>query len=378
MRKSFKYSIKANSQTIQRAESWLELCRQLYNAALEQRITAYRRNRVSVSKFAQMRELPDLKEEFPEFKEVGSQVLQDVLERLNGAYQGFFRRCKTWKPGDDGSGFPRFKGRNRYDSFTLERTGWKLGGKYLTINKVGRFKIRLSRPIEGIVKTVTIRRTSIGRWFVSFSCDDVPTKPLPLAGKEVGTDVGCESFFTSSDGEVIDNPRFFKRSEVQLAMRQRRVDHRKKGSNRQRKAKVLVARTHTKIANQRRDFQFKTANHLLRKYDTIYIEKMSSWNSWRSLNKSMRDASWFGFFTILRQKAEEAVAREIFEVPAKNTSQMCSGCGALVPKGLGVRIHSCPHCGLVIHRDLNASLNILRAGQTLRNLAPQVPRISWL
>ncbi len=361
---------------VRRAEGWLDLCRRLYNAALEQRVTAYRRNRISISRFAQDKELPALKKEFPEFKEVGSGALQETLQRLDKSYQDFFCRAKAWKPGGHKPGFPRFKSRNRYNSFTLKRAGWKLEGKHLIIKKVGRFKIRLSRPIEGTIKTITVCRTPVGCWFVSFSCDDVLTRPLPLTGKEVGIDVGCESFFTSSDGKVVENPRFFKRSEELLAMRQRRKDRRKKGSNRRNKARILEAKAHAKISNQRRDFQFKTANHLLKSYDTIYIEKMKAWHGWRTLNKSMRDASWFGFFTILRQKAEEAVAREIFEVPAKNTSQMCSGCGALVPKGLGVRIHSCPHCGLVIHRDLNASLNILRAGQALRNQSRESRGIS--
>jgi len=349
------------------------LCRTLYNAALVQRITAWKGNRHSVSFFDQKKELPSLKRAFPEYKEVGSQVLQNVLERLDRAYQGFFRRLN----GSDKPGFPRFKSRNRYDSFTLSQAGWKLDGKYLAIRNVGTFKIRLSRPVEGRIKTVTIRRSSTGKWYVYFSCEGVPLKPLPPTGKAVGIDVGLESFLTTSNGMKIGNPRFFSRAKDLLAMRQQRLSKKVKGSHRREKARILVAKAHEKIANQRRDFHFKLANQLVGFYDTICIEKMDAWDSNKALNRSMRDAAWFRFFDILRWKAAEA-ARTVIEVPAKDTSQSCSRCGGRVSKDLSIRIHSCPLCGLSIDRDINAALNILRLGQSLRDTPAQVPRIPAL
>ncbi len=362
MKKTFKYRLLANPQVFLKADYWLELCRRLYNAALEQRITIYRQNKGSISCFSQIKQLPELKAAFSEYHDVGSQVLQEVLERLDKAYDGFFRRVKN----GDTPGFPRFKDRNRYDSFTLKQAGWKLDGKYLSIRNVGRFKLRLSRPIEGDVKTVTICRASTGKWYVCFSCDNVSTKPLPQTGRSVGIDVGCESFLTTSEGMKVENPRFSKKSQDILAMRQQRLSRRVKGSRRREKARILVGKAHEKIYNQRRDFHFKIANQLLKYYDTIFIEKMNSWNGHRSLNRSMRDVAWFGFFDILCWKAEEA-ARTVIEVPAKDTSQLCSQCGARVPKDLSVRVHSCPSCGLTIDRDINAALNILRVGQTLRD-----------
>lgn len=350
------------------------MCLNLYNCALEERISAYRRNRCSITAFDQKKELPTIKQAFPEYKEVGSQVLQDVLERLDKAYQGFFRRVKN---GNAKVGFPRFKGRNRYDSFTLKQAGWKLDGRYLTIRNIGRFKLWLSRPIEGTIKTVTIRRSSAGKWYVCFSCEDVFLKPLPPTGKAVGIDVGLESFLTSSDGMKIGNPRFFKKSQDILAIRQQRLSRRAKGSHRRAKARVLVAKSYEKISSQRRDFHFKLANQLVSYYDTICIEKMDAWNSTTALNRSMRDTAWFGFFDILRWKAEEA-ARAVIEVPAKDTSQLCSRCGARVSKDLSVRVHSCPFCGLTIDRDLNAALNILSLGQRLRGTPAQAPRIPAL
>jgi len=360
MRKSFKYRIYANRETLSGAEEVLNLCRILYNLALDQRINAWKCHGKYVSGYDQANQLSDLKKGFPEFKKVPSQTLQDVIERLDKSYQSFFRRVKRGKR----AGFPRFKGMGRYDSFTLKKTGWKLDGKYLTINKIGKFKIKFSRPIEGAIKTVTIRRTLSDKWFVSFVCDDVPYKPLPKTGKTVGIDVGCESFLTDSDNRKIENPRFLNKSQDILTKRQQSMGHKERGSNRRKKAKLLVAKIYEKITNQRRDFHFKVANKLVKENDIICIEKLHSWKTFRKLNRSMGDVAWFNFFNILRFKAEEA-GKEVIEVPAKNTSHGCSGCGAIVKKGLSIRVHRCS-CGLEIDRDYNAALNILRLGQSLQ------------
>lgn len=362
MIKSFQYRIYSNNQTLQRADNWLGLCQRLYNIALEQRISLYRQDKTFISLYSQINQLPELRSHFPEYHKVGSQVLEDVLKRLDKAYRGFFRRVKIK---DSKVGFPRFKGRNRYDSFTLRQSGWKMEGKYLTIKNVGRFKIRLSRPIEGEIKTITIRRSSTNKWFVTFSCDNVPAKPLPLTGKTIGIDVGCESFLTTSNGDKIANPRFFKKSQDVLKMRNQRLSRREKFSNRSTKSRILVAKAHEKVRNQRRDFHFKNANKLIKENDFIFIEKMKSWGTHRSLNRSMRDVAWFEFFNILRFKAVEA-GKEVIGIPAKDTSQLCSQCGVRVPKDLSVRVHSCNHCGLTIDRDHNAALNIYRAGQALQ------------
>jgi putative transposase len=362
MKKSFKYRIYANIETLQKAEKWLALCRQLYNDCLNERIIAYKERKESVSVYQQMKKLPIIKKAFPEYKQIGSQVLQDVIQRLDRAYQSFFRKVKN---GSEKAGFPRFKGVNRYDSFTLKQTGWKLEGKYLIIKNIGKFKIKLSRPIEGIIKTVTIHKTSSGRWFTCLSCNDVPFKPLPKTGKEIGIDMGCESFLTDSNGRKIDNPRVFKKSQDLLKMRQQKLSRKTKGSNRRDRARILVAKAHEKVFNQRKDFHFKIANQLLKENDIVYIEKLNNWKTFRNLNRSMRDVAWFGFFSILKAKAEEA-GRKIIEVPARGTSQICSSCGKEVSKDLSVRVHSCPFCQLVLDRDHNSALNILRLGQSLR------------
>jgi putative transposase len=199
----------------------------------------------------------------------------------------------------------------------------------------------------------------------------VPIKPLPKTDKAIGIDMGVESFLTDSNNRKIDNPCFFKKSGDILKTRQQRLSRKVKSSHHRNKARVLVAKIHEKIFNQRRDFHFKTANQLLKENDTIYIEKLNSWNAFRNLNRSMRDVAWFNFFSILKAKAEEA-GRQIVEVPAKNTSQICSSCGAIVSKGLETRIHNCS-CGLNIDRDFNSALNILRLGQSLQVLSRESP-----
>jgi putative transposase len=363
MRKCFRYRLKANDETLEKAENWLSLCRQMYNDCLKERIESYKKEKKSISQSQQKKALPLLKRISPQFKQINSQTLQDVIERLDKAFQGFFRRVKN----KEKVGFPRFKGQNRYDSFTLKQTGWKLKLKEqsLEIKNIGKFKLIYHRPIEGTIKTITIRKTLTNKWFVSFSCDDVPKKPLPKTGKEIGIDMGCESFLTDSNGSKIDNPRFLNKSQNILTMRQQRLSLRKEGSHRRNKTRVLVAKIQERISNQRKDFHFKVANQLIKSADTIHIEKLKNWKTFKKLNRSLRDVSWFQFFSILKVKAAEA-GRQIIEVPAQNTSQICSRCGVEVPKGLKVRIHHCSLCGLTINRDWNSALNILRLGMSLQ------------
>lgn len=367
MRKAYKYRIYGNKETIKNATKWLELCCNLYNSSLEERINSYKGDQKGISCNSQMLSLKSIKKEFPDYKEVGSQVLQDVLQRLDKAYQAFFRRVKNGEK----AGFPRFKSKYRYDSFTLKQAGWKLNGKYLVIKNVGKFKIKLSRQIEGTIKTVTIRRTLSGKWFVCFSCDNVPIRKFPNTRREVGIDVGIKNFSVDSEGKCMENPKYFRQSERLLRIRQRRLARRKKGSVRRRNAKILVAKTHEKIANQRSDFLHKLANYYIKSFNKISIEDLSIRGMVhnRHLSKSIMDASWGIFFNYLSYKAEEA-GRIIVKVVPNGTSQICSRCGEVVPKDLSVRIHNCLNCGLKIDRDLNASLNIYRLGQSRQATTP--------
>ncbi len=195
----------------------------------------------------------------------------------------------------------------------------------------------------------------------------MPVEPLPPTGQETGIDLGLESFATLADGTMIHNPRCYRRAERRLKTAQRRVARRKKGSSRRRKAVQLLAKAHQKIRRQRQDFHHKTALQLVRAYDTIYHEDLQVGNMLKNhhLAKSIADAGWSGFLSILNHKAACA-GRSVIAVNPAYTSQTCSGCGVIVAKGLSVRWHSCPDCGTSLHRDHNAAKNIERPGQALR------------
>ncbi len=366
-RKAYKYKLKPTSEQERTLAETLWRCRVLYNTALEQRITTYRRCGVTLTAYQQMAELPDVKVAFSEYAAIHSQVLQDVLARLDKTYQAFFRRVKAGQI----PGFPRFQGRNRYHSFTYKQygNGAQLDNGFLVLSKIGRVAVRWSRPIEGAPKTVTISHEADG-WYASIACAEVPAQPLPPTGNETGIDVGLKVFLVTAQGETVENPRQYRRGEKKLAKAQRRVSRRKKGSSRRRKAVGLLGKQHQTVKRQRADFHHKTALSLLRQYDTIYLEDLQVANMVRNrhLAKSISDAGWAQFRTILEAKAACA-GRRVVAVPPAFTSQDCSGCGARVPKSLSVRTHVCPNCGLVLDRDENAARNIQWAGQALRGLA---------
>ena len=365
MRKTYKYRIQANQKTLDNAGNWLMLCRRLYNEALEQRITAYKRKGRSISCYDQSKQLPDVRASLPEYKEVGSQVLQEALQRLDKAYSAFFRRVKN---GEE-PGFPRFKGRNRYNSFTLKQAGWRLESKYLTIKKIGKFKLRLSRPIEGNIKTITIRRSPTDKWYACFSCDNVPEKRLPESDKTIGIDVGLKSFLVDSEGNKVENPAYFRQSEKLLRRRQRRLCRKVKGSNGRRQARVLVAKAHEKVKNQRNDFLHKVANEYIKHYGTLVFEDLNIKGMVKNhhLAKSISDSGWGIFYGFCAYKAEEA-GRQIIRIPRfEPSSKTCSECGAINQElKLNDRQWVCKSCGVLHDRDYNAAKNICRVGQTLQ------------
>jgi putative transposase len=364
IRKTYKYKLKPTPEQKRELEHVLLLCRRLYNTALEQRKTAYERCGVSLSRYGQEAELKAIRADVPEYGEVHSHVLQDVLARLDKAFQAFFRRLYEGQT----PGYPRFHGRTRYNSFTYKEfgNGARLDNGFLVLSKLGRIAVRWSRPIEGTPKTVTVSREADG-WYACFSRADVPIQPLPATGQETGIDLGLEAFATLSDGTRIFHPGWYRKAEHKLKTAQRRVSRRKRGSNRRRKAVELLAKAHLKVKRQRQDFHHKVAIQLVRQYDMIYHEDLQTANMLKNhhLVKSISDAGWSGFLSILSVKAACA-GRSVVAVPPAYSSQMCSGCGVLVHKGLSVRWHKCPDCGISLHRDHNAAKNIQSAGQVLR------------
>jgi putative transposase len=365
VRKTYKYKLQPTPAQEQAMEFVRRRCRELYNAGLQARRDAWQKRGVSITAAGQRAQLPAVKNVRPEYHDVPSPVLQDVLTRLDRAFQACFRRVKA---GEE-PGYPRFRGANRYNSFTYKQfgNGATLDNGFLVLSKIGRLALRWSRPMEGTPKTVTISREADG-WYACFSCEGVPIQPLPLAGQETGIDLGLESFATLTDGRQIANPHMLRLAEHNLKRAQRRVSRRKLGSHRRRKAVRLLARAHQKVRRARRDFHHKMALSLVRRYyDTIYHEDLQPAHLLRNhhLAKSISDAGWSQFLNLLAFKAVCAGKRAV-AVPPAYTSQTCSGCGVLVHKGLSVRWHACPDCGMSLHRDHNAAKNIEWAGQALR------------
>ncbi len=255
------------------------------------------------------------------------------------------------------------------------------------LSKIGRIAVRWSRPIEGTIKTVTISKEADG-WYVSCSCTEVPTQPLPETGRETGIDVGLRVFLITAEGEAVENPRHYRKAERELKKAQQRVSKRKKGSNRRKKAAKLLAKKHQHVRRQRTDFHHKTALALVRQFDTIFYEAIQPANLSRrpapkpggeggylpngasrkaGLNKSIQDAGWGSFLNILACKAVWA-GKRAEAVPPAFTTQDCSGCGERISKSLSVRTHVCTNCGLVMDRDENAARNIQWLGQRLRGV----------
>jgi len=386
VRKAYKEKLRPTPAQEQALEEVLWRCRTLYNVALEQRITWWRRGQgVSATCFQQEAELKTIREVFPEYAAIHSHVLQDVLARLDKTYQAFFRRVAAGeKPG-----FPRYQGRNRYHSVTYKEygNGARLDNGFLVLSKIGRIAVRWSRPVEGSIKTVTVSHEADG-WYVSFSCAEVPIRPFPPTGQETGIDVGLKVFLITAGGDVVDNPRHYRKGEKALKKAQKRVSRRKKGSNRRKKAAQLCAKKHQHVRQQRQDFHHKTALALVRRYDMIYVEAIQPANLSRrpapvpdgnggyehngasrkaSLNKSIHDAGWSQFLSILAYTAACA-GKRVEAVNPASTSQDCSGCGARVQKSLSVRTHVCTNCGFILDRDENAALNIQWRGQRLRGV----------
>jgi len=375
VRKTYKYKLKPTPEQERVLGRTLMLCRHVYNAAIGERREAWHKCSVTITYYQQQAELPGIKEALPEYGKVNAQVLQDVVLRVDRAFQAFFRRLREGQT----PGYPRFHGCERYNSFTYpqvgEHGGARLDNGFLVLSKIGRIAVRWSRALEGIPKTVTISREADG-WYACFSCADVPVQPLPATRQETGIDLGIEAFATLADGTRVFHPGWYRKAERALKTAQRRVSRRKKGSARRRKAVALLAKAHQQVRRQQADFHHKTALALVRANDVIYHEDLQTANMVKNhhLAKSISDAGWSAFLIILSYKAACA-GRSVVAVPPAYTSQRCSGCGVLVSKGLSVRWHACPECRTSLHWDHNAAQNILALGRK-RSGAGQVPQAS--
>lgn len=360
MLKTFKYRFYPTKSQRALLEQAIEECRWVWNKTLDFRKCAYDQEQKFVSLYQTSAELTKWKDNRESLNSVHSQVLQQVQVRVDLAFKAFFRRVKA----KENPGYPRFKGKGRYDSFTYPQTGFKLEGNKLKLSKIGTVKIKIHRPIEGRIKTCTIRRTN-GKWFVRFSCVDVPVQQSLASDQAIGIDLGLTSFATKSDGSKVDNPRFFRQEEQALKKAQQRLSKAENGSIERSKKRKVVARIHERISNKRNDFAHQLSHKLVNEYGIIVFEDLNIKRmleaGTRGLNKSIGDAAWNQLVQLTSYKAENA-GRKVILVDPRNTSKMCSRCGKIVDKELSDRIHSCPHCKLKLDRDWNAAINILRLG----------------
>ena len=379
MRTSYQYKIKPTQEQVEKIARTLEMLRCQYNYLLAQRFDWHEQNRCSLDRCPLICQIPELKEQpnyysqkasltqlkvdRPWYKEIHSQVLQEVPKKVEITFE-------RWLKGDSNgkkSGRPRFKGVGQYKTFTYPQfKRHHFANNKITLSKIGDVKVIVHRPIPvGFdIKTVSVTKKADG-YYVTLSLDDqtVPTiKPDFNSDNIVAIDVGLIDFYVASDGSRINAPKHLRKAERKLKSAQRRVERRKKGSNRRKKAIKKLAIQHKKVADTRKDFHFKTARTLLDKYDVIAVEKLNIKGLVKTqLAKSINDAGWGQFIIILSNKAENA-GLKVITVNPNGTSQECSNCGHKVKKRLSQRMHNCPVCHTSLCRDLNAAINIKARG----------------
>jgi putative transposase len=360
MIKAFKYRIYPTKKQETALEHSLDLCRELYNSALRERSEAYKLAGKSVTYSMQQNQLPEIKKIRTDLKDLHSQVLQDSLRRLDKAMVAFFDRCKKGET----PGYPRYKSRSRYHSFTYAQSGFEIKNGRLVLSKIGHIKIKLHRLLMGTIKTCTIKRTSTGKWFAIFS-SEVGLERLPFTDEETGIDAGLSKFATLANGETIENPRFFCEEEKELAKAQRQLSAAPRASKERAEARKVVARVHERIANKRDNFVHQESRKLVNNYGIIFIEALKIVNMManQKLAKSIADAAWSMFFHCIRYKAESA-GRFAVKVPPEFTTQDCCVCGHRQKLSLSDRVYRCsnPLCLMKLDRDWNSALNILRSG----------------
>jgi putative transposase len=391
VRRSYKFLLRPTSRQVAALEACLEDTRQLYNAALEERREAWRMGRHQVTLYSQGAQLKDIRSADPErYGRWAYACERAAIRRLDRAFQAFYRRCKAGeKPG-----YPRFKGYGRFDSVEWEQHGH--GCKWdsvphptvvrVKLQGIGHVRVHQHRPVKGIIKTITVKREGI-RWYVILSCDEVAAEPLAATGAVVGIDMGIVSFLTTSDGNHVPNPRPLAAVAVRLTEAQQSLARKKRGGKRRRKAAQRIAALHGKVRRARLDHAHKTALALVRDHDVIVHEALQVGNMSRrpkprpvgdgtyepngaaakaGLNKSICDAGWGVFLDVLRAKAEWA-GRAVIQVNACHTSQRCAQCGHIAAENRITQAEfRCTSCGHEAHADVNAAINVLRAG-----LAPQ-------
>ena len=352
-----KYRISPTEEQKILLEKHFGCSRLVYNLGLECKTMAYSGNKKTLNYFDLSKQLNELKAEYPFFTEVNSQSLQMSLRNLENAFTNFFRGKAK---------FPNFKSKKSKQSFQCPQNVVVEKEKvYLPKFKEG-IKIILHRPIKGLIKTTTISRTSTNKYFATFCIetkDNFPEKKEP--DKMVGLDLGIKSFIVTSDGEKFDNPKYLLNSLTKLKWLQKQFSRKKKGSNRSKRFKFRIAKTHEKIANQRKDFLHKTSDAITKRYDTVCIEDLNVAGMLKNhkLARSINDCGWGMFEQFLKYKSDWRGINLIQIGRFDPSSKLCSNCGYINSQlELKDREWTCPNCNSVLDRDVNASKNILQYG----------------
>jgi putative transposase len=387
VRRGYRFLLRPTRKQAQALAICVEDHRQLYNAALQERRDAYRHpSRTTVRYGEQSAQLKDIRRGDPGQGRWSFSSQQATLRRLDKAMTAFFRRVKAGQA----PGYPRFKGEGWFDSVQWPKDGdgcrWDSvpdsGQVRVYLQGVGHVRVHRHRKVEGRVKTITVKREP-RRWYVVLSCDEVPAGPLPQTGAAVGIDLGIAALLATSDGALIPNPRHGRRAAARLAAAQQALARCQRGSSRRRKVRDRVATQHRRVRRQRLDHAHKTALGLVRRYDLIAHEDLNITHLTRSaagtieqpgsnvaqkrgLNRSIHDAGWGVFLSILTAKAESA-GRTVVAVNPRNTSRICPQCGHCAA---GNRVtqadFACVRCTYTGHADVVGAINVLRAGLALR------------
>ena len=354
MYKARKYRIYPNSSQKELIHKHCGSVRFLYNLALETKKMAYNGFKVSLSRYDLQKQVVDLKKDLPWLKETNSQSLQVAILDLDTAYSNFFKGR---------AGFPKFKKKSNRDSFNVPQNVIVSDGRLIIPKFKEGIKIKLHRDLVGTVKQATISFTPTGKYFVSILCktgEEKPFKPKITEEKSVGIDLGIKDFLVTSEGEVIDNPKFLRNSIDRLKVLQRRASKKQKGSSNRKKANKRVAMLHEKITNQRQDFLHKTSTKLIRENQTICLENLGISNMIKNhkLAQAISDVSWGEFNRMIEYKAEwygVNILRIGRFVPSSKTCE----CG-VINKDLKLsdRVWTCKSCEATHDRDVLASRNI--------------------
>jgi putative transposase len=364
---------------------WLDLHRELYNAALQERRDAWRKCGVSLSYYDQQNQLPAVKAERPDLIPLGSHALQETVRRVDRAFKAFFRRVKQGQK----AGFPRFKAKRRFNSFTYpDPAGWnilesKKRKGLLRITNLGTIRMRGKPRVslaKGEPRTFTIRLKN-GKWYATIGVrypEAALQRNCAYSDRPIGLDAGATNLVASSEGEMVANPKPLARATVKLKKEQRNLSKKKRGSRNRNRARIKVAKLHEKVRNQRKEHAHQLSHAIAYLYSFIAIEDLTLRGMTKSargsidnpgknvkqkagLNRSILDASIGQLFSLLEYKAAEA-GTWVEKVHPHGTSQACSVCGEIVKKHLSRRNHHCTSCGCVLDRDVNAARNILYLG----------------